>query len=250
MHKNSKDSTERKDTSNSWRRFLNSELQTFRYQCSRTVFMNVIPAQKWNRMGFHLLSWKKVAIMPQADTQGKKDLCSSPNALWWVLINWTSRKSRYPKITENYQLTELKNFSAIATHFTDFKTELVRRSKRKNYFKARFQIKRQLPRPFIHPILCGILLGRISAKLFPKQVHIFQRPKKQNSLEKWCMHAGKLHYKEHLVISVLENKYSTLFAKNNPSSKHSVPTTTSQSSTRDISFPPVQGRRECMQNTT
>lgn len=56
------------------------------------------------------------------------------------------------------------------------------------------------------------------------------------------MHAGKLHYKEHLVISALENKYSTLFAKNNPSSKHSVPTMTTQSSTREISFPPAQGK--------
>lgn len=250
MHKNSKGSTEKKDTSNSWRRFLSSELQTFRYQRSRTVSMNVTPAQKWNRMGFHLLSWKKVAIMPQSSTHGKQDLCSSPNALWWILISWTSRKSRYSTITENYQLTELKNFSVIATNFTYFKTELVRRSKRKNYFKARFQIKRRLPRPFIHPILWGILLGRITAKLFPKQVCIFQRPNEQNPLEKWCMHAGKLHDKEHLVISVLENKYSTLFAKNNPSSKHSVPTMTTQSSTREISFPPVYGRRECMQNTT
>lgn len=57
------------------------------------------------------------------------------------------------------------------------------------------------------------------------------------------MHAGKLDYKEHLIISVLENKYSTLFAKNNPSSKHSVPTMTTQSSTREISFPPVQGKK-------
>lgn len=189
MHKPPKDSTEKKDTSNSWRRFLSSELQTFRHQHSRTVFMNVTPAQKWNRMGFHLLSWwKKVAIMPQAGTQAKQDLCSSPNALWWILINWTSRKSRYPMITENYQLTELKNFSAIATNFTDFKTELVRRSKRKkNYFKARFQIKRQLPRPFINLILWSILLGRITAKLFSKQVCTFQRPKKQNPREKWCM---------------------------------------------------------------
>lgn len=174
--------------------------------------------------------------------QGKQDLCSSSNALWWILTNWTSRKSRYPMITENYELTELKNFSAIATNFTDFKTELVRRSKRKNYFKARFQIKRQLPRPFIHLILWGILLGRLTAKLFPKQVCIFQRPKKQNPVEKWCMHAGKLHYKEHLIMSVLENKYSALFAKNNPSSKHSVPTMTTQSSTREISFPPAQGK--------
>lgn len=56
------------------------------------------------------------------------------------------------------------------------------------------------------------------------------------------MYAGKLHYKEHLVNSVLENKSSTLFAKNSPSSKHSVPTMTTQSSTIEI-FPPVQGKK-------
>lgn len=43
---------------------------------------------------------------------------------------------------KNYQLTELKLFSAIATNFTYLKTKLVRRSKK--YLEARFKIKRQL----------------------------------------------------------------------------------------------------------
>ncbi|KFV60142.1 hypothetical protein N341_10777, partial [Tyto alba] len=68
-------------------------------------------------------------------------------------------------------------FNTIATNFTDLKTRLVRRSK--NYFEARLKLKRKLPRPFIHPILWGLLLGRITAKLFEDP------PRKQ------CSHAGK-----------------------------------------------------------
>lgn len=78
---------------------------------------------------------------------------------------------------------------------------------------------------------------------------IFPRPKKKNPLEKWCMHAGKLHYKEHLVISALETNTALYLPRIIPLQNILFQPWQPKAAPERSPFLQHKGRRECMQNT-
>lgn len=75
-----------------WRKFLSSELQTFRHQRARTQLFRTPPLLRSRTVRVFICCLDEERLQLQAGTWGREDLCSSPSTLLCILRNWTSRK--------------------------------------------------------------------------------------------------------------------------------------------------------------